>query len=242
MTSDQDITVQASGALRLNILMNGLTSEVTLKGLEYGPPSSPAPPWKQPDQYSSTLPQICPMFGYPLNGRPFGCLQPLYIRDLSPKSVLPGKTYRFIIKAGHSIDLSLQLVGSAAGTTVIPGFGIFGLPPNPNGYTYISPEPGWEGEWSMSLRSRWSANLMQLAIEYASAKDFGHGPESAMTFTIGGVVALPFGPKASDGAAPARDDEGGLPHDGADARNHIERASPYRILPLDSGSDAPGHA
>jgi len=220
MTSEHDITLQTSGYLTLNFMKKGMGYttqqgstyyQVSLVEQSYGPPNAPPPSWTKGKEYTSSLPQQCPNFGVFTPSQwvyPFGCLSPITINDMSPKTVLPGKTYAFVLQVYTNLRVKLLLTGSESGTTVIPSFGLLSLPGNPGGYTYVAPEPGWDGEWSAGLLTPYSSTVMRLGIEYSPPKDYGQAISSYMTFSIEGALGNPSGAVSLAGPPDIGEDAG----------------------------------
>jgi hypothetical protein len=243
MQSDRDITLQDHGMLVVYLLKKGLpygtdrgksVFNIPLPYIVYGPHEAPPPRWHNGVQYYSALPQQCPDFGTVTVvsdiAYPFGCLEPLHIRDMSPATVLPGKSYTVVIQAHPLIQLYLVVLGTPSGTIVTPGFGILGLDPDPESYTYLRPEPGWDGEWSIGVNMSFSATIVQLALEYVPLENYpGPIAYSKINFMIEAASGTGTWPSAGEeDRSPAT-----LPE--AEARSFLveRRCSPYRTITLD---------
>lgn len=238
-----NVTAQTSGQLSVWLKLDWNTlwtnSSTTVGGMpvtpfdsiQYGPASEPPPAWTLNQQYSSaSYPNGVPGFGaFIPNGQ--GNLQFGYaflgsILDMSSNSVVNGKTYAVTTDLMSDwLQLYFVVSGTPAGSTVLPGFGLYNLASNPGAWTYVTPEQ-FTGEWQIGLLTYNSVAPVWLKVEYAPPRVYYYeSPLTAkviFTCTGGWQVLL-----ASDesGAAILTGGSTALPTAGI---QHIhERSDPY---------------
>lgn len=216
--ANQNPTLQTTGALeallRLDWNCAFLPSGGTLSGMlvafdsiTYGPANAPPPAWVKGTQYQAMGPTQVPGFGamIPFNGYTMqaGYAGVLYIPDMSGNSVLSGKTYTLTVDVGYYwIQLYFMITGTGAGSTVLPGFGLWNLGTNPHAWTYVTPEQ-FTGQWEIGLLSPSSDAPVWLSIEYAPPKQYGSGIASKLVFTCRGGTITQYWSTAASVAMPA---------------------------------------
>jgi hypothetical protein len=189
-----DITFQASGILKASLTNNVVLVGEGPNGLAlavnppvYGPAAAPPAAWVSDTDYFP-INGNCPLFN------PFGAFVPLTIGDMSSNKVSLGKTYAFSVgmSSGNfiSVQLYFMITGVPGGSTVLPGFGLANLPGNPGGWTYITPQTGFTGDFQIGVRNPYVQTVMHLSVEYAAAKVYmSSAPsEARLNFTISGAA------------------------------------------------------
>jgi hypothetical protein len=177
MTTDP--TLQTSGGLVLTC--KNLTNELGGVQLmphapEYGPPSAPPPEWAAGTQYVATS-STTAEFGSVVSPAGYssyleGLGVPLQIVDMSTQQVVPGKFYYLKVDCfgakGNAVYLRLYaaISGSAAGSTVLPGFGLYNLSSAPGAWAYITPAVFDGYEFSISVNNPYFAEPLDLTVRY----------------------------------------------------------------------------
>lgn len=171
-----DPTLQASGSLQCLLKIDWDSGFRTTFGtVSPGPDKDPGPPWSQGKQYLATGPNtvVLPFGVGPGSG---SVAFPVSVPDMSNATVAPGKSYALTVNVSpwgnNWIQLYFVLTGTAAGTTVLPGFGLWSLNTNPNAWTYLTPTQ-FTGEWEIELFSPTSALPVWLSIQYAPPRSYG---------------------------------------------------------------------
>jgi hypothetical protein len=170
MTTDP--TLQTSGALVLSFKnLTNASGGFLLRpnAPTYGPPGAPPPQWTAGTQYTAS-PSTAAMFGTGAGSRVEGLHRPLQVTDMSTAQVIPGKLYYLTVDcqwAGWaSIRLYAVIAGSAAGSTVQPGFGLFNVTGAPLAWKYFVPAAFDGSEFSLSLNNPFYGEPVILTVRY----------------------------------------------------------------------------
>jgi hypothetical protein len=207
-----DPTRQKSGKLKVMLRLDWNVGSTNLKGallggmplafdeIVYGPAKEPGSGWTAGTQYwSPAKGGKVAGFGLPLSdpdyyGNAFaqaGYANAFMVYDMSTATVAPDKTYAVTVGVVSSgILLYFLVAGALAGSSILPGFGLWNLDTKPKAWTYLTPIE-FDGLWEITLLSPSSDVPMLLSIEYAPPRDYlGQNQlESRLVFTFrGGTV------------------------------------------------------
>lgn len=251
-----DPTLQATGTLwsllRLDWnatkIRNGrlLGMHAALDGIDATPPA-PDQPWKQGKEYNA-LTGDSQVYGFGAlisqgGGDPeqAGYAATVQIVDMSPATIIPGTTYAVTFGLmANFIQLYFKLTGSTAGTTVLPGFGVWNLPVQPGAWTYLTPTE-FTDAWQIEILSENSVAPVLLSVVYAPPTHYRDAIEtSKLVFTVsGGWLTQGWGkfPHLQSGRAdlsPQRPDSGGR-----GGTQHLRRSSAPYVMRTKDGEALP---
>jgi len=172
--------------------------------LQYLPLDSPPPTWQRGSDWRTFGQKVVlppSQLTVPVPGSSniwmSGNGMPLYITERGPSKAVPGGTYLFnqpVTPGAYTlISLHFMIVGGDRGSTVQPGFGLFNLVSRPNAWTYIYPEGGFTGSWSVPLRTVDFFTYATLSVSYVPYSDLiGPGPMSRLCYGVSGQSRIVF--------------------------------------------------
>jgi hypothetical protein len=214
----QDPTFQASGAMGVFFSNQTDWGWITATGapaggtgvdpsqatLQYLPLDMPPPPWRRGSDWQTFGQKVVlPPWQLPVpaasstNVWMSGSGMPLLIAERGPSRAVPGGTYLFnqpVTPGAYTlISLHFMVVGGEHGSTVQPGFGLFNLVSRPNAWTYVYPEGGFTGSWSLPLRTVDFFTWATLSVSYVPFSIVaGSGPISRLCYSVSGQSRIAF--------------------------------------------------